>query len=109
MLKNLKNNDGVVFVTVLAIIITMMILTVSILSLNTTQTIVSENEVKRLKAEILSTGALAFTFANQLSDTPSDRITLNESLDGITYDVSIYVDPSGSDPDSKPLTIDISY
>ena len=57
MLRQLKaNNQGIVFVTVLMIIIVMMILTVSIVSLNVTQVLRTSGEVKHVQAEYLRLG-----------------------------------------------------
>ena len=113
MLRRLNNNDGVVFVTVLAVIITMMVLAVSIIGLNVSQTLVTEREVKRIKAELLAMGALSYTFANQMSDSPGNAITFNQILDGIDYDVSATLTPASSPPASSPdvqaLTISIDY
>ena len=114
MLRQLKNKDGVVFVTVLAIIITMMVLAVSIIGMNVSQTTISEREVKRLKAEILTAGALSYAYANQLSSSPASSIVYNQILDNINYNITIQLDPpDGSTPASSPdvqyLTIDTDY
>jgi len=59
MLRQLRQNErGVVFVTVLMIIIVMMALTVSIVSLNVTQVTRTAGEVKHVQAEHLALGAI---------------------------------------------------
>ena len=111
MLKQLKSDQkGVVFVTVLMIIIAMIILTVSIISMNVNQVLVSETEVKRIQAEILAMGALAYTFANQLSNSPGDFITYTQTLDNVTFTVVSNVATCSSCPlGTDSLNIDVSY
>jgi len=66
MLKDLKNNDrGIVFVTVLIVIITTMVLAVSALSLNLSQIKSTENELKYIQAKVLADGGLVRILAEQ--------------------------------------------
>ena len=111
MLKPLKSDKkGVVFVTVLMIIIAMIILTVSIISMNVNQVLISEAEVKRIQAEILAMGALAYTFANQLSNSPGGSITYTQTLDNVTFAVEADVaDCPGCPLGTDSLNIYVSY
>lgn len=112
MLKQLKNNKkGVVFVVVLMIIIAMIVLTISIISMNVNQVLISEMEVKRIQAEILATGALAYTFANQLSGSPGDYITYTRTLDNVTFDIISNVSSgcSSCPLGTESLNISVSY
>lgn len=105
MLKKIKNNeDGVIFVTVILIILVMMVLTVSILSLNTSQIRVTEDEVKRVQAEVLAMGTVGLTFANQLSDSPNDNIAFTETLGGVDFAVTSDLDTS-----TDELVIQVTY
>lgn len=105
MLKKLHNNeDGVIFVTVILIILVMMVLTISILSLNTSQIRITEDEVKRVQAEVLAMGTMGLTFANQLSDSPNDNIAFTENLGGVVFAVT-----SDLDPNTDELIIQVTY
>ena len=88
MLRQLRQNErGVVFVTVLMIIIVMMALTVSIVSLNVTQVTRTAGEVKHVQAEYLAMGAIPFLYANQWTASSNNVITYTETLDGIPFTV----------------------
>lgn len=103
MLKSLKNNEnGIIFISVLVTIIIMMVITVSIIGMNVSKISTSEKEVKRIQAETLAMGVLGYTFANQLTDTASNLISISESIDGHTFVIS-------SNITSANLHIDIAY
>jgi len=105
-----ENNEGIVFVTVLMIIIIMSILTISIIGLNLSQIMLSENEVERLQAEVLATGTLFYTYANQASSSPGTSISMTETLDGKNFSVWANVVNPGTGPFStNELNISISY
>jgi len=92
VLRNLKNNEnGIVFVTVLMIIVVIMTITVGIISLNISQVTFTEQEIQRVKSEMLAMGTLAYVFANQLTSSPSNSISLPQTLDGISYTVNASV------------------
>lgn len=96
--------------TVLMIIIVMIILTISIISMNVNQVLVSEAEVKRVQAEILAMGALAYTFANQSSGSPGSSIIYEETLDNVTFTVNSQVSACGDCPfGTNSLNIYVSY
>jgi len=111
MLKSLrKNNQGVVFVTVLMIIIVMMVLTISILSINVSQVVSTEEEVRRVKAEVLAKGFLWLMSANQMSQTPGTFIDETFDLDGTTFYVAANLDTSHGGPFcADELNIYVSY
>ena len=114
MLRELRNNDhGVVFITVLIIIIISIVSTLTILSLNISQVTSSEDEVRHIQAEILSTGGLARIFIEQFSGTPANVIIYAETLDGITYAVVANIDAALGIPPpnsaSIPLDIDVTF
>ena len=94
MLKDIRNNNsGIVFVTVLAIVISMMILTMSVISLNSSQTILVEDEVKRLQAEMLALGYFSYLHSNLVVDPTTVFTPTTQPLGSITY--SINQDPIG--------------
>ena len=110
MLRQLRKNEkGIVFVTVLMIIIVMMVLTISIVSINVNQIMLTEGEVKRIQAEILAMGALAYTFANQLSSSPGNTISYTETLDNVTFNVVAQIGAPGSGiMNTATLNIDVT-
>ena len=109
MLKQLKQNEkGVVFVTVLMIIIVMMVLAISVISINVSQVMITEGEAKRLQAEILAMGALAYSFANQMSTSPGNQMTYMQSLDNVAYNVFVNL-ANGSTPGTSTLNIYVNY
>ncbi|HLF18499.1 MAG TPA: hypothetical protein VI749_06345 [Candidatus Omnitrophota bacterium] len=111
MLKTLQRNEnGIVFVAVLMIIVVMMAVTVGIIGLNVSQVTFAEQEIKRIKAELLAVGALAYTFANQTTTSAASSITLSETLDGISYQIDADITSPGTGPNgSSPLTIVVDY
>lgn len=110
MLRDLKNNKkGIVLVTVLMITIVMMILAISVISLNVSQVLMTEGEVKRLQAELIAMGALAYTFANQLSDTAGDNIGYTITIENTTFTVSSNVGAATGPNNTNSLNIVVSY
>ncbi|MDO8581119.1 MAG: hypothetical protein Q7S13_06535 [Candidatus Omnitrophota bacterium] len=111
MLRQLKNNEkGVVFVTVLMIILVMMVLAISVISINVSQVMTSENEVRRQQAETLAMGALAYTFADQLSGSPVNQFYTIEELDGLSFNVFVNLANTPTGPlGTSNLDITVSY
>lgn len=105
MLRDLKNNEnGIVFVTVLMIIVVIMTITVGIISLNVSQVTFTESEIQRIKSKMLAMGTLAYVFAKHMTATPSNSISLTETLDGITYAITANVNYGTDD-----LLIEVDY
>ncbi len=114
MLKKLKdNNQGMVFITVLAFIIVSMVLAVSILSLNISQVNTTETEIRRIQSEMLGLSSLAYSHALQLNgDSYANAVLPTETLGPIDFDSSINIITSGTPPpnsESVPINIIISY
>lgn len=113
MFKQLKYNDrGVVFVTVLIIIIVAMVLAVNVLSLNISQVTSTEEELKYIKAKVLADGGLAQILISQFSGAPTNTLTFSETLDNITYTIDVLIDGAGvplPGSDSSPLDIDVTF
>lgn len=113
MLKELKNNDhGIIFITVLVIILTTMALAISALSLNISQIKSAENELKYIQARVLADGGLAQIISNQFlpgySDTiPSYTETIGDTIFTIQSDITAGAGPVGSD--STPLDISVTF
>jgi hypothetical protein len=112
MLRDLKNNNnGVVFITVLIIVIVTMILAISALSLNISQIKNTENELKHIQDELLYDGALARFLINQFSSSPSNTIIYPETVGNTTFSIVANIE-GGSGPigsNSIPLDITVSF
>ena len=111
MLRQLRENErGVVFVTVLMIIIVMMALTVSIVSLNVTQVTRTAGEVKHVQAEHLALGAIPYLYANQWTASPDNTITYTETLDGTLFTVVANLSGPGlGGYNTNSLSINVTY
>ena len=111
MLRQLRNSDrGVVFVTVLMIIIVMMILTVTIVSLNVTQVMRTSGEIKHVQAEYLAMGAVPYLYANQWTLAPDNMITYVETLGGVPFTVTANLSGSGlGGYNTNNVAITVSY
>ena len=82
-----KDRSGIVFVTVLVIIMVMMIMTVSIISLNVTQVKVTEDDVRRIQAEMLAQGAVNYYYADQQMKTPTGVIVSQVNMQKNTFSI----------------------
>ncbi len=113
MFRDLKsNNRGVVFVTVLIIIIISMVLAVSVLSLNISQVKSSEEELKHIQAKLLSEGILAQMLVSQFTVAPVNSLSYTESIGNTTFTIQADIDQSGvpsPGSNSAPMTIDVSF
>ena len=112
MLKNLKKNEqGVVFVTVLIVILTTMVLAVSALSLNISQIKSTENELKYIQARTLADGGLFQILSTQFVGTPITSNTYTETVGDTTFtiesDITAGAGPVGSN--SIPLDIVVTF
>jgi len=113
MFKDLKdNNQGIVFITVLIIVIVTMVLAVSALSLNISQIKSTENELKYIQAEVLADGGLFHILTNQFSPSASNIITFIETVGYTTFSVVSNIDGGGASPAgsiSVPLDISVTF
>ena len=112
MLKDLKNNEhGIVFVTVLIVILTTMVLAVSALSLNISQIKSTENELKYIQARILADGGLVQILSTQFVGTPITSNTYNETVGDTIFTIQSNstggAGPVGSA--SAPLDITVTF
>ena len=109
MLSDLKNNKhGVVFVTVLIMIITSMVLTISALSLNISQIKSTENELKYIQAKVLADGGLVRSIQSQFSAAPLSFDSYTETVGDTSFTVTYNIDSSTSGPvGSNSVGLDI--
>ena len=107
MFKDLKKNkNGVVYITVLMITIVMMVLTLSIISLNVSQVTSSEKEVKRIKAETLAQGLVAYGFSKAQVEYPS-TYSNSYNMDGNYYASTYFMPALPYQPEN--MIVSISY
>ncbi len=94
MLKQLsKNKQGVVLITVLMIIVVMMVLTISVISLNVSQVTFSDTEIKRIQAQSLAMGGLAYIYGWKNNGNPSSSISYDILLGNSTFTINAGVGP----------------
>jgi len=113
MPKDLKNNEhGVVFVTVLIVIITTMVLAISVLSLNISQIKSAENELKYIQAKVLADGALFKILSTQFVGTPQTTDSYPETVGSTTFTIQSDITACGTCPvgsNSVPLDITVTF
>lgn len=107
--KKIKNNRGLIFVTVLMIIIVMMVLVTSVISMNVSQVQLTEGEIQRIQAETLASGMVSYTFAEQQKISPSNPIRITETLGNIDFDVTSEVTATPGPSGTVELDIDVTY
>ena len=101
MFKKLRNNEnGVIFVTVLIIIIISMVLAISIHSVNTAQTMAAEEEYRRIQAEMIAHGEQIRYMGSQIDNQIYNPETYN-NVDSRDFTLQPVVDPA-----TGPLTTD---
>ncbi len=107
MLKlKIDNEEGVVFVTVLVLVISMMILAVTVVNLQLNQATLSEKEINRVRSEAIATGALMYYIANG----PPPGNALTDMLNGISFNTTITNDGGTPGPNNtNTLTITVDY
>lgn len=109
MLRQLRANDqGIVFVTVLLIIIVMMILTISIVSLNVTQVVNTAGEAKNIQAQYLAMGAIPLLYANQWSTSRGASVTYTETLGGTQFTILANLNGPGL-YNTNSLFVNVAY
>ena len=112
MLKDLKNNEkGVVFVTVLIIIVISMVLAVNILSMNISQVTSSEEELKMIQAGILKDGVLAQFYVNQFANSAANSFTYQETMGNTTFTVlaNAILGSAPGQSNATPVSINIVF
>ena len=88
MIKRRKREEGVVFVLVLGVIMTLMVLVVSLMSVSVSQVSSSEDEVRRLQAEVLGEGWLGYTLAQGFLNGTVSEGTSMETVGNTTFTLS---------------------
>jgi len=113
MLRDLqKNNHGVVFVTVLIIIIVSMILAMSVVSLNVSQIKSVEAEIQYIQAKALAEGALSNMFITRTLNEDMNTFIGSETVGSTTFTLIGQIDTSGTGPiglNCVPMYVNASY
>jgi len=111
MLRQLRNNErGVVFITVTVILMVTMVLALSIVSMNISQTVVTESEVQRVQAEIIAQGASTLIFMNQMTASPGSSFPLwTETYGNTTFTIGGGVGADTGIDGTDTLDITVTY
>ena len=113
MFRELKNNNhGIIFVTVLIIIIVAMVLAISVLSFNISQIKSSEYELKHIQARLLSEGGLSQMLISKFSGNSANIITYTETLGNTTFTIIANIDTAGAGPigsNSVPFNVGVTF
>ncbi len=107
-MKITNNNSGVVLITVVVIALTIMILAVSLISTTTSQSLSSQHQIDRIKAEELAKGAHWFNYM-QITTNGSSAIPLPTGLDGKTFTPTISTIPDAGPEGTDQFDIRIDY
>ena len=107
-MKKELNNQGVVLITVVVIVILILMLVVAIVHMNVSQTMLTEDEYKRVQNQLLAESALALIHAEQQTVSPPASDTYAFTLNGINHTVS-YTVSAGGLHGSSIVAIDVSY
>lgn len=104
-----QNNEGVVMITVVVIILLILMLVTSVISMNVSQVLLSEDEYKRLQNQLLAESTLAYVYAEmQTTGTPAMSDTFTYTLNNITHSASYSLAPGGV-MGSSIVDINVSY
>ena len=106
-MRRWNEKKGFVFVTVVMLIAVMAVITLSVIGLNSSQTINAEKEIKRLQAESLGIGV---TQAMLLDVNMPSQVDFNQTMDGTNFTVTPTVNDDNSGPfGTDPLQVQVQY
>ena len=104
------NQKGFIFVTVLMMITVMIIIAVTMLSMNVSQALITDREAKKIQAELLATGAIHYALAQKESAPEQSSVTLHHRLDESPFDVKTEIkDDNKGIYDTQSLKVEIDY
>ncbi|MCA9392770.1 MAG: hypothetical protein KC897_06210 [Candidatus Omnitrophica bacterium] len=90
------DNQGVVLITVVVIILLILMLVTSIISMNVSQILLSEDEYKRLQNQVLAEATLNLVYGEmQTTGTPAMSDSFTFTLNNITHTASYSLSPGG--------------
>ena len=97
--RRLKDKpSGIVLVTVLLVIVVMIIFTIGLLSRSVTQTVSSEKQIDRIRAEQFAKGIFWQVYMNEANGgtVPNGTIFTSPTLDGKTFNATVVRGAAGS-------------
>lgn len=89
------DNQGVVLITVVVIILLILMLVTSIISMNISQVLLTEDEYKRLQNQLLAESTLALVYGEMQTASPAMSDTFSFTLNNITHTASYSLAPGG--------------
>ena len=108
-MRNNKNERGMILVIATVFVMIISILVVGFMSRNSSQTLATETQIKRLQAEAILEGAMWRAQA-QYSNDSTWPATYNQTVGNITYRVTFSNGAATAGPDSTmPFTANITY
>jgi len=108
ILNPINNNSGVVLITVVVIVIMILMLVVAVTRMNVSQTLLTEDEYKRIQNQLLAESTVALIHADQQTALPKTTDTFAFTLNNITHTVN-YTVSGGGIMGSSLVQIDITY
>ncbi len=108
--RRLKNESGIILVTVIILIMILSIVAIGVLSLNVSQLKTSSSVVDTIKAEQLATGLFYQDYQRRLDGTgtiPASPITIDGKAYTITRDADTAAGPNYND--TQRVRINITY
>lgn len=108
ILPPISNERGVVLITVVVVIIMILMLVVGVTRMSVSQTLLTEDEYKRIQNELLAESTIALIHADQQTAIPKTTDTLTFTLNDITHTVN-YTVSGGGIMGSSLVQIDITY
>ena len=106
--KRQNDNSGFVLVTVIGITLALTILAITLMSANVSQSISSQHQIERIKAEQLAKGGFWYNYMS-LINSGSEAPDFSETLDGKTYNVVITPGVVGPPNSTTPYNVVVSY
>ena len=107
MVKSLKNESGVVLVTVIVMTLVMMIFAAGILGLNVSQVTVGEREVERIQAQELALGAWWQNYSTLYAGGEPDGSTFIEPMDGKNF--TVITTKTSDDGTTREYDVAVTY
>ena len=108
MPRNLKNESGVILITVIVLIMILSIVAIGVMSLNVSQIKTASSVVDTIKAEVLATGLFYQDYQRRIDGSGSSPTSI--AIGGKTYNITRSTDTNGTGPNNtNQLQINISY
>lgn len=104
----MRNEKGVVLITVVVVVIMLLMLVVALTRMNVSQTLLTEDEYKRIQNQLLAESTLALIHADQQTAIPKTTDTFSLTLNNIPHTVN-YTVSGGGLMGSSLVQIDITY